>query len=432
MQAKRNFPLLLTSQFLGAFGDNALLAVIIGQLTYLQQQGAITADELRTTSTLYTSLLFVPYVLLAPLAGYLNDRYSKTRWLAGGNALKLTGALCCAFTSSWGSLGIGVGYLIVGVGACVYSPAKYGILPEILPHERLVRGNGLIELLTLLAILLGAIGGAALSDAFHANVLVAYAIIAVLFTSALVCSLFISRTPAHPAVQLAASWREFTGHVGHLFRAPRLIRMLMGTALFWICGAALKINFQPWGLEVLGLRTNTEIALLGLWLSLGVMIGSITAGRLHAIGDLRAAPRYGAALATMLVVLFFVTRGWTVPSLTLGFVTIPVPTAFVLATVGMAAGLFLIPINAALQAESDPGKLGKTIAVQNLLENVAMCGAGVYTFAAAKAGLSPSGVFLGLAAIVGAAMIFLRFPPQPVASAVSIEPALAPEGGAVK
>ena len=74
MKSNRNYPLLLAGQFLSALGDNAILAVIVGQLTYLQKAGTITATELRTRNTVYTSLLFVPYVLLAPLAGYLNDR----------------------------------------------------------------------------------------------------------------------------------------------------------------------------------------------------------------------------------------------------------------------------------------------------------------------------------------------------------------------
>ena len=159
MSKTRNYPLLLAGQFLGAFGDNAILAVIVGQLVYLQKAGAITTAELRTSNTIYTSLLFVPYVLLAPLAGYLNDRYAKTAWLTGGNALKLLGTGLCALSVSHGAVWQGIGYLMVGVGACFYGPAKYGILPEILPRERLVKANGMVELLTLGAILGGAIGG---------------------------------------------------------------------------------------------------------------------------------------------------------------------------------------------------------------------------------------------------------------------------------
>lgn len=412
MNARRNYPLLLLSQFFGAFGDNALLAVIVGQLTYLQQSGAITSAELRTASTVYTGLLFVPYVLLAPVAGYLNDRYAKSTWLAGGNALKLFGAGVCAVTASSGPIGPGIGYFIVGIGACFYGPAKYGILPEILPREKLVRANGMVELLTLLAILSGAIGGAVLADKFHTHPLTAFLIVAGVFALALLSSLGIVRTPLNREVRFRPSFKAFTQHLAALFRAPRLGRILIGTALFWVCGAAMKTNFQPWGLDVLGLKNNTEIALLGLWLSIGVMIGSVVAGRLHTVGDLSWSRRYGAALGGMLAVMYLVSpsAAWLTPSLHLAqSIAVPVPVAAVLVFAGVAAGLFLIPLNAALQAESDPGKLGKTIAVQNLFDNLGMCLAAAYVFAAAKLSVSASGVFLGLAIGVVIAMGYFRF-----------------------
>ncbi len=407
--ARRNFPLLFIGQFLSAFGDNALLAVIVGQLTYLQQAGLLSADGLRVANTVYTSLLFVPYVVLAPLAGYLNDRYSKTSGLAAGNLLKLAGALLATFLSS-SPVGVGIGYFIVGIGACVYGPAKYGILPEILPRDKLVRGNGWVELLTLLAILTGVIGGSKLSDLFHARPLIAFLSASSFFAVALGLSLVMKQTPDRPAMLLSASVREFGSHLRELCFHSRLIRVLLGTALFWVCGAAIKINFQPWGLQVLGLRTNTEIALLGLWLSFGVMIGSVIAGRIHRVGDLRATRYYGLALAAMLTLLFFVSPSprWLTPQLHLGGLNAAWPVVIVLVSAGVAAGLFLIPLNAALQSESDPEKLGKTIAVQNLSDNLGMCLAGAYVFIATKAGLSPSGIFLGLAIAVSLAMLGLK------------------------
>ena len=174
---QRNYPLLLLSQFLSALGDNALLAVIVGQLTYLQQAGILSEAQLRTHNTVYTSLLFVPFIFLAPVAGFLNDRHAKTSWLAGGNALKIFGTLLCALSLRLGPIWQGIGYLVVGVGACVYGPAKYGILPEILPRERLVRANGMVELLTLVAILGGAIAGSIMADRWKDSVLSSYAVL---------------------------------------------------------------------------------------------------------------------------------------------------------------------------------------------------------------------------------------------------------------
>ncbi|MDB6113096.1 MAG: arabinose transporter permease [Lacunisphaera sp.] len=417
MNSNRNYPLLLAGQFLSAFGDNAILAVIVGQLTYLQQSGAITATELRTRNTIYTSLLFVPYVLLAPLAGYLNDRYAKTKWLVGGNALKLLGTALCALSVWFGPSWQGVGYFIVGIGACFYGPAKYGILPEILPRERLVKANGMVELLTLVAILGGYIAGSVLADVFKDRVLVSYAIVAGIFMAALLLNFFMNATPHKAHIRLGTSISEFTHHLRDLLTAARLRRILIGTALFWVCGAAMKINFQPWGLEVLHLSDNTEIALLSAWLAVGIMIGSILAGQLHAVGDLRRTKRYGFALAGMLALLYTVNAFgfWRGPVVPAGPLQLVVPVVFLLIAAGVTAGLFLIPLNAALQAESDPEKLGKTIAVQNLGDNLGMLLAGAYVFAAVKLGLSSSGVFLGLALGVTAVVAWMKFAAKPVA-----------------
>jgi LPLT family lysophospholipid transporter-like MFS transporter len=410
LKSNRNYPLLLVGQFLSAFGDNAILAVIVGQLTYLQKAGAITATELRSNNTIYTSLLFVPYVLLAPLAGYLNDRYAKTRWLVGGNALKLLGTAVCALSVWFGPSWQGFGYLIVGIGACFYGPAKYGILPEILPRERLVKANGMVELLTLTAILGGAIAGSVLADVFKDQVLVSFGVLLGIFGSALLFNFLMTPTPHKPDIRLAASVAAFGGHLRDLLASPRLCRVLIGTALFWVCGAAMKINFQPWGLEVLHLPDNTQIALLGLWLSVGVMAGSVLAGQLHQVGDLRRTRTYGFALAGMLALLYSVNTlpFWRHPVVHLGPLHLVVPVVLLLVATGVTAGLFLIPLNAALQSESDPDKLGKTIAVQNLGDNLGMLLAGVYVFAGVMTGLSPSGVFLGLAIGVALLVTWLR------------------------
>jgi LPLT family lysophospholipid transporter-like MFS transporter len=89
--ARRNYPLLLASQFLSAFADNFILMLILGPLLTELKNGTITTMQQSLANIYYTSLLLVPYVLLAPLTGYLNDRFSKNRWLLGGNLIKLIG-----------------------------------------------------------------------------------------------------------------------------------------------------------------------------------------------------------------------------------------------------------------------------------------------------------------------------------------------------
>jgi LPLT family lysophospholipid transporter-like MFS transporter len=410
--ARRNYPILLTSQFLSALGDNAILAVIVGQLTYLQKAGALTEAQLRTHNTVYTSLLFVPFIVLAPVAGFLNDRYPKTAWLAGGNGLKVIGTLLCTLSIAFGPIWQGIGYLMVGVGACVYGPAKYGILPEILPKDRLVRANGMVELLTLVAILGGGIVGSVMADRWKDSVLTSYGVVMGIYLGSLLLNMMMQQTPANPTVHWKTNVSTFWEHAQLLAKAPRLSRMLLGTGLFWVCGAAMKINFQPWGLNVLRLPDNTQIALLGLWLSVGVMVGSILAGQWFQIGDLRRTRFFGFALGATLALLFSVEpwEFWRHPVIQAGPLHLVVPVVGLLIGTGIAAGFFLIPLNAALQSESDPGKLGKTIAVQNLVDNIGMSCASLLCLISVKANISASGVFLVLAAITTAIVFFLKIP----------------------
>lgn len=415
MKQGRNYPLLLASQFLSAFGDNALLAVIVGQLTSMRKAGLITEEVLRERSALYTSLLFIPYILLAPLAGYLNDRYAKTAWLVGGNAVKLLGTAICALSIWLGYIWQMPGYLVVGVGSCFYGPAKYGILPEILPSERLVKANGTVELLTLMAIITGAIGGAAMVDKLP--LLGCYTALVVVFGSSMVLNFFMQSTRGDSSVRLSESIGGFGWHFLELFGNARLARVLVGTALFWVCGAALKINFQAWGLNVLELTSNLQISLLGLWLSVGVMAGSVYAGMRHSVGDLTWTRRYGLLLVLTLALIGVIEAvpflKWAVKA---GDFNLFPWVILLLASAGFAAGLFLIPLNAALQAESDPTKLGKTIAVQNLMDNVGMLLAGGLVTSCVRfkqwfgVPISAGQVFFVLAALVLVVLAWLRFP----------------------
>ena len=412
MKSNRNYPLLLGSQFLSAFGDNAIIMVILGQLTLLAKAGQLSETELRTRGSIYTGLLFIPYILLAPLAGYLNDRYSKTLWLTGGNAVKLLGTLICALSIWLGYVWQAPGYFIVGIGSCLYGPAKYGILPEILPRENLVKANGMVELLTLVAILLGNIAGSWMSD--HWSVKMCYAAVTAIFAGSLAMNALMTKTPSDSSIELGRSLAEFKHHFGAILAHRRLGKVLLGTAIFWLCGATMKINFQAWGLYVLHLNTNTEIAALGLWLAVGIMGGSIAAGRIHQVSDLRRTQLYGFLLAGFLMVLWTVEpiRAWQAWTVDLGGFKMIIPVILLLAITGFVAGLFLIPLNAALQAESDPAKLGKTIAAQNLTDNGAMIVATGIGLACVKLGFSAGQVFIVLAAVVTVAVALLRLPVQ--------------------
>ena len=397
MKTNGNYPLLLASQFLSAFGVQAVLFVIIGQLTFQHNAGLISASQLNIANALYACLLYLPYVIFAPLAGFLNDRFQKTRWLLGGNLISLAGVGIAALSLLGHPFWQGIGYFVVGLGACIFSPAKYGILPEILPIERLVKANGTIEMLTLVGILSGVMGGGAMIQKLP--VAVCYGLLGIVFALGAIFNLLMTKTPYKADVQLRASTREFLQHAQDLLKTNRFAKMLIGTAIFWACGATLKMNFQAWGLSTLGMTDNIQISLLNLWLLVGIVIGSVLAGQLHRVGDLRWTQRYGWSLAALILLVGFV-GGKTPHALIVS----------VLIAAGTCGGLFLIPLNAALQAETDQTKLGKTIAVQNVINNIAMLSGGGFIYLATKLNSTPSGNFLILATLVAALICWLRIP----------------------
>lgn len=426
MSLRRNYPLLLAGQFLGAFGDNFLLAAILGPLTFALREGRITEQFVNGQNALFSAVFFLPFILLAPLAGFVNDRFPKTRWLAGGNLIKLLGTTVglvgilrhptdAAANLPWQV----VGYAIVGIGACAYSPAKYGVLPEIVARERLVKANGTVEMLTLVAIISGLGAGAVLYD--HTRSLVScYAVSLGWYVLALTFNACMSRTPHNPAARFRRSLREFANDLWRLVSHARLGRILLGCGVFWFSGAAMRNNLQAWGARVLAVAgvaeehiTNETLALLKVGLVAGIVAGSVLAGQLHRVGDLTWVRRYGWLLGGCVLGL-----GLLGGAFGLALVT------GVLVAAGVCAGLMIVPLNAALQAESDQTRLGKTIAIQNFVDYLAMLMGAAFLGLLTGFDLGPNAVFVVLAATVALLACFLRFAPQPaplVKAATAVE-----------
>jgi LPLT family lysophospholipid transporter-like MFS transporter len=424
MTARRNYPLLLASQFLGAFGDNFLLAAILGPLTFALREGRITEQFVNGQNALFSAVFFLPFILLAPLAGFVNDRFPKTRWLAGGNLIKLLGATVglagillhptdAAANLPWQV----VGYTIVGMGACAYSPAKYGVLPEIVARQRLVKANGTVEMLTLVAIISGLGAGAVLYD--HTRSLVpCYAASLGWYVLALTFNSCMSRTPHNPDARLRRSLREFASDLWRLVSHARLGRILLGCGVFWFSGAAMRNNLQAWGAKVLAAAgvaeehiTNENLALLKVGLVAGIVAGSLLAGQLHRVGDLTWVRRYGWLLGGCVLGLGLLGGAFGL-ALVIG----------VLVAAGVCAGLMIVPLNAALQAESDQTHLGKTIAIQNFVDYVAMLVGAAFLGMLTRFDLDPNAVFVALAAAVGLLAFLLRFDRQPGAAANRVQP----------
>jgi MFS transporter, LPLT family, lysophospholipid transporter len=385
--ARRNYPLLLVGQFLGAFGDNFLLAAILGPLTYALGSGRITESAVNSENALFGLVFSVPFILLAPLAGFLNDRMPKTTWLVGGNLIKIAGAAIGFLGLHGSSLASDhtlqvVGYCVVGIGACVYSPAKYGILPEVVANDRLVKANGTVEMLTLVAIVAGLGGGGVLYDR-TLSLSICYGASLALYGAAFLCNGAMARTPCNPEASLLHSAGEFASRFLSLVRSPRLGRILLGSALFWFAGSTLRTSLQGWGLSVFAQAgvanvTNLKLVLLKIGLVTGIVVGAFLAGQLHRTGDLSWTRRYALLLAAGLAGLGLLGG-------TFGLA----PVVLVLVVTGAAAGLLVVPFNAALQSETDPARLGKTVSIQNFTDYIGIGAGAAYLSFLSRHGLRP-------------------------------------------
>jgi LPLT family lysophospholipid transporter-like MFS transporter len=423
--SSRNYPLLLAGQFLGAFGDNFVFAAILGPLTFQLLSGRITEQDVNWQNLLFSVVFFLPFILLAPIAGYVNDRRPKTTWLIGGNAIKLLGTAIGLFgvwlhagdfhaSRAWQL----IGYAVIGIGACVYSPAKYGILPEILPAERLVKANGMVEMLTLVAILGGLWGGAKLFDQTRSLTL-CYLINAGFYLCALVLNAAMTRTPHDATARLGDSVGAFGRSLRDLVTHPRLGRVLLGCGMFWFVGAVLRANLQGWGLNTMRTAgvaeiTNEKLTLLKIGMILGIVSGSLLAGQWHRTGDLSWTRRYGLLMAAAVASLGLVG----------GHAGLMVAVVLLVAA-GLTSGLLLIPLNAALQHESDPAKRGKTIAVQNFTDYLSMSVGMGFMAVLTWTGLLANGIFIAVAVTLAVLAIALRIPRK--GPALVAQPATVPE-----
>lgn len=415
MKNGRNYPLLLTGQFLGAFGDNFLLAGILAPLTFMKSAAQITEQQVNETNTTFSIVFFLPFILLAPLAGFLNDRMPKTSWLLGGNLIKILGTLIgfagiLAVPSDYhGALFWQViGYTVVGIGACVYSPAKYGILPEIVSADKLVKANGTVEMLTLVAILGGLGGGAWLYDETQ-SLTVCYGASLVLYALATILNGAMSRTSCNVTARLGDSVQVFFRHLGSLMTHRRIGRILLGCALFWLAGAFMRTNLHAWGISIFegaGLSaeeiTNKKLALLKVGLVLGIVSGSLLAGQFLRLGNLSRQWLFALGLALGIALL-----GWLPGSV--GFLVI-VP---VLVLAGVMAGLLIVPLNASLQHETDQKALGKTIAVQNVVDYAGMLIGAALLGVMTKFDWTAHQSFLGLAVVVVLMTVGMKLSSKP-------------------
>jgi LPLT family lysophospholipid transporter-like MFS transporter len=370
----------VVAQFLSAMADNALL---FGALALLRMD-----HYPAWTEPLLQEFFVGAFIILAPFAGPFADGLPKGRVMLISNGLKLAGAL-----GMWVGLNPFLTYGLVGIGAAAYSPAKYGILSELVSADLLVKANGLLESSTIAAILVGAVAGGVLADW---NVWGTLGVVTVCYGAAAAANLLIPRLPvarALSSISLGAVLRNFGTAVRMMVKTPDTRFSMVGTSLFWGTGGTMRFLLVAWVPVALGITDIKTPAYLNGTLAVGIVIGAALASKFIKLERADRALPAGVLIGLAVCVLAVTTN---MPA-----------TYAVMALVGACGGFFVVPLNALLQERGrETVGSGNAIAVQNLAENLAMLlMIGLYTLAV-RAGapiVSIAGLFgFALAAAIAA------------------------------
>ncbi|QQE74343.1 lysophospholipid transporter LplT [Brevibacillus composti] len=370
------------TQFLSAFADNMILFVIANLL----QDNGFSPVMLALVSMAF----FLPYIILAPLVGPFADKHPKSYVLVIGNLIKVLGVLLLLVIDQSSILLLMLSYFTVGVGAVVYSPAKYGILPELTKNEEeLFHANARIEAYTIIAILTGIGGGGAI--AAMTPTVVSSLICLGMYGLSVLMTFAIPRINGNPMTRYGTETRLFFAHFFQLLKKPETGFAIIGTGAFWMSSAVLRVAVIAWIPISLGIDPKSSaVSLILATTSIGIITGAFLAPRLIPLQRFYRSLLYGF-LMFVLILLF-------------PFFHITAVSIVLLLMVGFMGGVFIVPMNTVLQ---DEGKkmmgTGKTIAIQNFAENALMLiGSGIY-YIIVYLGVSISG------AIVAQGLLLLLF-----------------------
>jgi len=393
----KGFYTIMAAQFFSSLADNALLISAIALLIEM------TAPE--WMKPMLKLFFTVSYVVLAPFVGAFADSLPKGKVMFYTNAIKVVG--CAMMFASIHPL---LAYAVVGLGAAAYSPAKYGILTELLPPSKLVAANGWIEGTTVGSIILGTVVGGALISPSVSTVIVglgipgvyspatgAIVVIGFVYLLAALINLRIPDTGARYQKQHTDPIlliREFWHCNMTLWRDKLGQISLAVTTLFWGAGAVLQFIVLEWAKQQLGLPLNRAAILQGV-VALGIAVGAMLAARFV---TLRRSPR---------VIPLGIAMGVLVPSMTL---VTSLPASYpLLILVGGLAGFFVVPMNALLQHRGHVlMSAGHSIAVQNFNENLnVLTMLGIYALLL-KFELHINSIILLFGAFVAITMLLVR------------------------
>ena len=398
---KKGFYTIMSAQFCSSLADNALL---VAAIELLKSTGS-PAWQVPALTPMFA--LF--YVILAPFVGAFADAVPKGKVMFISNAIKVAGCLMMLF----GAHPL-LAYAVVGLGAAAYSPAKYGILTELLPPSQLVKANGWIEGLTIASIILGIVLGGQLVGPLMAPMMLGFdlplvttaidtapeaAIASMVFVYILaaVFNLYIPRTEA-PLVPMGRNVvflvRDFAQCNSRLWGDKLGQISLATTTMFWGVGGNLRIIVFPWAAAALGYTTTQASSLAGV-VSIGVAVGAVVASMRMRLDKATDVIPLGILMGLLVIGLNVIRDVW-----------VAVPFLMLL---GLAGGYLVVPMNALLQHRGhNLMGAGRSIAVQNFNEQACILGLGAFYTAMTRLGLSAFTAIAVFGLVVAGVMELIR------------------------
>lgn len=398
---KRGFYTIMAAQFFSSLADNALFIAAV-ELLKSSRAPAWQAAALVPMFALF-------YVVLAPFVGAFADARPKGQVMFVSNAIKVVGCLMMLF-------GVHplIAYAVVGLGAAAYSPAKYGILTELLPPSQLVKANGWIEGLTIASIILGIVlGGQLVGNAIASRMLALdfpiidtgidtapeaaifllifiYAVAAWFNTRIPLTGVEMRPIPKNPLELVpdfwscnSRLWRDKLGQIS-----------LATTTLFWGVSGNLRYIILAWSAAALGYSTSQASSLSGV-VALGTAVGAIVASMKMRLDKATTVMPLGIAMGVLVIAMNFINNVWV--------------AAPFLILLGALGGFLVVPMNALLQHRGhNLMGAGRSIAVQNFNEQACILGLGAFYSLSAGLGLSAFGAITAFGIVVAGVMWIIQ------------------------
>ncbi len=398
---KKGFYTIMSAQFFSSLADNALFVAAVELLR--------TSGEPEWQRAALVPMFALFYVLLAPFVGAFADALPKGRVMFVSNTIKVAGCLMMLF----GSHPL-LSYAIVGLGAAAYSPAKYGILTELLPPSQLVKANGWIEGLTIASIILGVLLGGQLVGPALSGVLLAVdlplldlgissapqAAIASLVSLYVIAALFNLRIPRTDAALQPITEgpvglvRDFMSCNSRLWQDKLGQISLATTTLFWGVSGNLRYIVLAWAAAALGYSTTQASSLVGV-VAIGTAVGAVVASVVMRLDRATAVIPLGIAMGLLVILMNVISNVW-----------VAAPFLIILGAIG---GFLVVPMNALLQHRGhNLMGAGRSIAVQNFNEQACILGLGALYASLTSVGLSAFGAITAFGVVVAGTMWLIR------------------------